>query len=302
MLKATSPSLMITGRETGWMITAGAMLNSILVATGMVTLLLGGPSAKAFPPAPHYSIYGDVRDEFGYLIPAGGATVIFSFAGKEVARYPISGASGSDFNYQIRMRLDMNRSGTTAYSSAAVSAGATYTLAVDIGGVLYYPIEVQTPPTVGNPADRRRLDLTLGADSDLDGIPDAWEQLQLYLAGKPTTDLSLVTPTGDLDGDGLNNLSEYIAGTYAADATETFYLKITGITNTQANFEFFTITSKVYELEKSSDLQTWTPVDFSAGAMTAPSAVYTATGVGVIVGSVPRTTAEAKMFYRLNVR
>ena len=271
-------------------------------AAGALGFLGSGASLIAFPPAPHYSIYGDVRDEFGYLIPPGAGTVVFYFGGKEVARYPLIGASGSSYTYQIRMRLDMLRSGTSAYSSATVSAGAVYTLAVDIGGVLYYPIEVKTPPTVGNPADRRRLDLTLGADSDLDSLPDAWEELQLYRAGLPTTNLALVTPSGDLDGDGIKNLTEYIAGTYAADSTETFYLKITRATETQSDFEFFTITSKVYQLEKSTDLQTWTPAAFTAGTSTVPASAYTATGVGIVNGSIPRDATEAKTFYRLNVR
>lgn len=280
----------------------GVRLHAFLCAAACLGgSLVIGPSAKAFPPAPHYSIYGDVRDEFGYLIQ-GGATVVFFFGGKEVARYPISEAVGLDYNYQIRMRLDMNRAGTTAYSSAAVTAGAIYTLAVDIGGVLYYPIEVNTPPTVGNPAGRQRLDLTLGADSDKDGLPDAWEELQLYLAGGSTTDLTLVTPNGDLDGDGLTNLTEYIAGTYAADATETFYLKITQATETRSEFEFFTITSKVYRLEQSVDLQTWSPIDFTVGTASSPSAAYTATGVGVMTGAVARSAGEAKTFYRLKVR
>lgn len=269
---------------------------------GSLGFLGSGASLSAFPPAPHYSIYGDVRDEFGYLIPPGVGTVVFYFGGKEISRYSLTGASGSSYTYQIRMQLDMGRIGTSAYSSAAVSAGAVYTLAVDIGGVLYYPIELKTPPTVGNPADRRRLDLTLGADSDIDGLPDAWEELQLYRAGLPTTDLARVTPSGDLDGDGIKNLVEYIAGTYAADATETFYLKITQATETRSNFEFFTITSKVYQMEKSTDLQTWTPAEFTVGASTVPSSSYTATGVGVLTGAILRDAAEAKTFYRLNVR
>ncbi len=272
------------------------------VAAGLLAFVGASSRLAAFPPAPHYSIYGDVRDEFGYLIPAGGATVVFSFGGREIARYPLTGATGADYTYQIRMRLDMNRGGTTAYTSAAVSAGAVYTLAVDIGGVLYYPIEVKTPPTVGNPAGRRRLDLTLGGDADLDGLPDAWEELQLYLAGLPTADLARVAPTGDLDGDGVNNLTEYIAGTYAADATETFYLKITQATETRSDFEFFSITSKIYQLEKSVDLQTWSPAEFTVGAATVAASAYTATGVGVVAGSIPRDAAEAKTFYRLKVR
>lgn len=275
---------------------------SRLVRASALALLFCGPSVHAFPPAPHYSIYGDVRDEFGYIIPPGAATVIFSFAGREIARYPLTGAASSEYTYQIRMRMDMNRSGTTAYTSAAVTAGAVYTLAVDLGGVLHYPIQVQTPPTVGNPAGRRRLDLTLGVDADGDGLPDAWEELQLYLAGLDTTDLAQITPTGDLDGDGVHNLAEYIAGTYAADATETFYLKITQSIDTRSDFEFFTITNKVYRLEKSTDLQTWTPADFTVGEATVASSVYTATGVGVVTAFTPRAAAEAQTFYRLQVR
>lgn len=274
----------------------------VAVAATALALFSSAPEAAAFPPAPHYSIYGDVRDEFGYIIPPGAATVIFSFGGREIARYPLTGAASSDYTYQIRMQMDMNRSGTTAYTSAAVTAGAVYTLAVDVGGVLLYPIQVQTPPTVGNPADRRRLDLTLGVDTDKDGLPDAWEELQLYLAGLATTDLALITPNGDLDGDGISNLTEYIAGTYAADATETFYLKITQVIDSRSNFEFFTITNKVYRLEKSTDLQTWTPADFTVGAATVASPVYTANGVGVVTAFTPRDAAEAKTFYRLQVR
>ncbi len=275
---------------------------SRLVLASALVLLFCGPSVHAFPPAPHYSIYGDVRDEFGYIIPPGAATVIFSFDGREIARYPLTGAASTDYTYQIRMRLDMNRSGTTAYNSAAVTAGAVYTLAVDLGGVLHYPIQVQTPPTVGNPAARRRLDLTLGVDADGDGLPDAWEELQLYLAGLDTTDLAQITPTGDLDGDGVRNLTEYIAGTYAADATETFYLKITQSIDTRSDFEFFAITNKVYRLEKSTDLRTWTPADFTVGEATVASSVYTATGVGVVTAFTPRDAAEAQTLYRLQVR
>lgn len=268
----------------------------------VLSVLMAMGIADAFPPAPHYSIYGDVRDEFGYLIQPGTASVVFYFGGKEVERYPLTGATSSNYTYQIRMRLDMNRIGTSAYSSATVSTGAVYTLAVDIGGVLYYPIEVNTPPTVGSPAGRRRLDLTLGSDTDQDGLPDAWEENQLYNTGLPTTDLWRVTPTGDLDGDGINNLTEYIAGTYASDATETFYLKITQATAARSDFEFFTITSKVYKLEKSTDLKSWTSAEFTVGTASTPTSAYTATGVGTVKGFIPHAADETQTFYRLNVR
>ena len=259
------------------------------------------PFAQAFPPAPYYTVFGDVRDEFGNLIAAGGGTIIFSVGTREVARYPITGVTGADYNYQIRMRIDMSRLGTASYSSLAVNTGATYTLAVDVGGIAYLPLEMSTPPSVGNAADRRRINLTLDTDSDHDGLPDAWEQMQLYMAGLDLSDLAAITPSGDLDGDGQSNFSEYIAGTYASDASETFYLKITSATATDAQVEFFTITGKVYTMEQSTDLQTWSAVNFSVGGAAA-SAAHTAATVGPVAASVAKAAGDTKVFYRLKVR
>jgi len=276
----------------------GLSSGRFLVALGLGALI---PAAHAFPPAPYYTIFGDVRDEFGNLVAAGGGAVVLSVNAREIARYPIAGVSGQDYNYQIRMRMDMSRLGTASYSSLALNTGATYTLAVDIGGVIYLPIEMSTPPSVGNAADRRRVNLTLGADSDHDGLPDAWEQMQLYMAGRGLDDLAAISPAADFDGDGLSNYQEYIAGTYAADATETFFLRVKSASATSVSVEFFTITGKIYSMERSSDLKVWSPVDFSVGAAAA-AASHTAGGVGVTEASISKTAADTQVFYRLKVR
>lgn len=263
---------------------------------------LGAPStAHAFPPAPYYTVFGDVRDEFGNLLAAGGGSVVFSVSDRIIASIPITGVTGADYNYQLRMRMDMSRLGTASYSSLVVNTGATYTLAVDVGGVRYLPLEMNTPPSVGNAADRRRINLTLGTDSDNDGLPDAWEQMQLYMAGLDLANLGAITPGGDLDGDGVGNFQEYIAGTYAADPTETFYLKIKSASYSASVVEFFTITGKTYTVEQSSDLKAWSQVSFAVGAA-APASAHVAGGVGPVEASVTKSATDTRVFYRLKVR
>jgi len=268
----------------------------------LALLLTLTPGSTAFPPAPYYTIYGDVRDELGKVIPAGGATIIFSYQSKEIARYPLTNVVGSNYSYQIRMRTDMNSAGTTVYNSLAVTPGVEFTLKVDVGGVSYLPIEfVAKLPKVGSAADRVRLDLTIGADTDKDGLPDAWERALLFRLGYPIADLWRITPDGILEADGLTNLQKYIAGTYSADTSQSFYLKIKEATATDVGVEFFTLTNKIYSLDKSTDLATWTPVDFTIGSSSA-TGMYTATGVGVVAARIPWVEGEEKAFYRLKVR
>ena len=258
-------------------------------------------SLWAFPPAPYYTIFGDVRDEFGSLVPSG-ATVVFYYQSKELARYPITAVAGQDYNYQIRMRLDMNSAGTAVYNSIAVQSGLPYALKVDIGGVTYLPIEISAKaPTVGAAAGRKRLDLTLGVDTDLDGLPDAWEKTLLQRLGLPLNELLRITPDGVLEADGLSNLQKYISGTYSGDTAQSFYLKIKDVTDAAVGVEFYTLTNKVYSIEKSGDLATWTPVSFTVGLGGAVS-VYTATGAEVVGARIPWVSGEEKAFYRLKVR
>ena len=144
--------------------------------------------------------------------------------------------------------------------------GSAFTLGIVLHDVTYYPLEMSTPRTVGRPGQRVRLDLTLGVDSDGDGIPDAWEQSQLYaggiLPGPEGWDLSQLDRDGDFDGDGLSNWHEYIAGTFAADATDYLALQIIAASAEHAQLRFFGIHGKTYSLESSTDLQTWTAATF----------------------------------------
>ena len=260
----------------------------------------------AFPPAPNYTLYGIVRDQLGQTISAASAELILLKDGVEIGRTPINSGLQVDQNYELKIRIDQDRGGTTLYTENAIVAQGQFSLVVTIDGSLYYPIEVSGNLTAGSGGERVRLDLNLGEDSDNDGLADVWEQWQLYQAGyfpdaNGIWDLSLIDANGDFDKDGHSNLFEYIAGTFAGDATERFELTIKEKLETSVRFEFYGITGKVYTVESSPDMKTWTREPFAAAALAAENTSYQASDVGTVSAFVTPDSSIQK-FYRLSVR
>lgn len=273
----------------------------------LALLLLLGVSAYAFPPAPYYTLYGMVRDQVGQVVTAQDAVIILLKGGEEVGRTPITHGVQLDQNYELNIRLDQNRTGTTLYTTKAVLAQGAFSIVVQMDGALFYPIEVQGNLTAGKGGERVKLDLNLGEDLDHDGLPDIWEQWQLYQAGRfPGDDgnweINLIDKNGDFDGDGQSNWAEYLAGTFAGDATEKFDLKIKEKLATDVRFEFFGITGKTYTIERTADFVTWTRVPFSVGAPGAGSETHTAPDVGIRSAYAKPVVGAGKEFYRLTVR
>ena len=277
-----------------------------LIALIAFGLSVCGPVLRAFPPAPSYTIYGIVRDQVGATLTAQGADLILVRDNVEIARTRILSAVQGDLNYEFPISIDAARAGSTRiYAHKAVSAQGVYSLYVEMNGERFYPIEVAGTLRTGHGGERVRLDLNLGTDANRDGLPDAWQEWQLYQAGRrpgtPGWDINLITKTGDFDGDGISNYDEYVAGTFAGDATERFELRITGKTETRVNFEFFGITGKAYTIEESADLLTWktVPLATTTGGTAAP--FYQAVAVGRVPAEVAASPGASR-FYRLTAR
>ena len=275
------------------------------IAWGFALLYFAIPLAKAFPPAPYYTLYGMVRDQVGQTLNAEGAVLVLLKDGAEIGRTPITNLR-LDESYELNIRIDANRGGTTIYSEKALSAEGQFSLVVEMNGSLFYPIEVAGTLTAGKGGERVRLDLNLGADLDGDGLPDVWEQWQLYQAGhypdgNGEWPVHLIDRNGDLDGDGLSNYQEYLAGTFAGDATEKFDLAIKEKTDSGVRFEFYAITGKTYTIERSSDMETWTRVPFAVGVPSPGESSFSATDVGILSAFAAPASSD-KEFYRLTVR
>ena len=273
----------------------------VLVAFSSVSLL-------AFPPAPHYTLYGMVRDQVGQSITAEGATLILLKDGQEISRTSIDSSRRLDQNYELTVSMDHARAGTTAYKTGVLTTQSQFSLVVEMDGAKFYPIEVNGDLTAGKGGERVRLDLNLGEDSDGDGLPDVWEQWQLYLGGyfpdeNGNWPIHLIDRNGDLDGDGSSNWREYVAGTFAADSTESFTLEIKEKQPDFVRFEFFAIAGKTYTIERTTDLSTWSRVDFSIHAATAPrESLHAASEIGIVPAFITPLAGGGKEFFKLSVR
>lgn len=93
-----------------------------------------------------------------------------------------------------------------------------------------------------------------GLDTDNNGLPDAWEYH--YFGVLTGTD-----PNGDPDGDGANNLKEYMSGTDPGNSAS--LLRATGLdvesnlTEIRMTLRFDAVPSRGYLIEGSQDLAIW---------------------------------------------
>ncbi|MCI0535298.1 MAG: hypothetical protein L0Z50_08720 [Verrucomicrobiales bacterium] len=264
-------------------------------------LLCGG--ASAFPPAPHHTLYGIVRNQFGDPLESFPADVYLETPSGTQLRSSLVNGLEPGVNYRLEVPMD---SGTAAdlYKPTALRPFYQFKLKVQIGQTTYLPIEmVGSFAQIGQPGQKTRLDLTLGVDSDGDGLPDAWEQALIAIYGGT---LASINPNDDSDGDGISNLNEYLAGTYVFDPADGFSLTMIGANAGSSLFEFLAIRSRTYSIQASKDLSHWTPVGFRVVAPGVPAAVvdsYLAADVRKLRVEVPSSDqADEYQYFRVLVQ
>ncbi len=224
-----------------------------------LALALTAGTALAFPPAPHHEIYGTVRDEQGH--PLTDATVTLAGSAGDVLTGAVDPEIAPGVNYSLKVPMDAG-SLADLYQSTALRPAMPFLVRVRIDGVDYLPIEVQGGAlSIGDPGGRTRLDLTLGADSDGDGLPDRWEE-DLIARSAELDSLADVTKEGDADGDGASNYLEYLAGTYAYDHRAVFGLEVVEVEDGLARLRFLAVRGRSYQLLSGPAGESFAPIAF----------------------------------------
>jgi len=279
-----------------------SILNFVRLAACLIILLFSS-AASAFPPAPHHTLYGIVRTQFGDPVEVSPSDVYLETpAGTQLRAGLINGLEPG-VNYRLEVPMD---SGTAAdlYKPTALKPFFQFKLKVQIGQTTYVPIEMAGNfAQIGQPSLKTRIDLTLGVDSDGDGLPDAWEQSLITIFGGT---LASINPNDDTDGDGISNLDEYLAGTYAFDPSDGFRLSLAGLNAGASVMEFLAIRGRTYTIQSSPNLQQWTTVGFrvvNGGVAGAVQNNYTATDVRLLRVEVPsQIGAETNRYFRAIVQ
>ena len=262
----------------------------------LLSLLAG--TAKAFPPAPAHEIYGIVRNSNGRPLNAGEGTMILDNGSLEISRSPTDPLTLDGTNYSLNVPMD---SGIFAglYQPNALTQNTPFQIRVIINGISHVPIQMTGSIwNIGAPGGRTRIDLTLGVDSDGDGIPDEWEQL--FIDSDYTGRLlsfADVNPNDDLDSDNLTNLQEFLLGTYPLDAADGLKLEIVSVSGGMAHMQFVCVNGRTYRVTASSDLLVWNATTFAIGARTSPQvADLRADDTTILDIYVPVGTATALSF------
>jgi hypothetical protein len=271
------------------------------LAFGLLTLVL--LPVSAFPPAPYHVLYGLVRDEYGQPLSQAGAQMILETTNGVQVIGNISPNLEPGVNYRLNLPMDSGIR-PDIYKPTALWPTVPFRIRVKIGATTYLPMEmVANFANLGKPAQSTRLDLTLGEDANGDGLPDAWQRLLLAMLGPNAK----VGPNDDADGDGISNLKEYLAGTYAFDPESGFKLELVRGANGALLLQFMVISPRTYTVYSSTNVQDWAPITFKvpADGSDAPALLnYRATDIRILqVEPIPPDGLPAsRYFYKVMVQ
>ena len=204
-------------------------------------------------PQPMCVYYGQALD--GYGLPyRTNAQVLLYHGANVIASQTIAGSLTPGVNFALYVHLDDGRS-PVPYSSRALRSGDIVSIMVRDPEGLKTIMENQAVPTVGQPGDLVMINATAAEDLNRDGLPDPWEQELINWSGGALRTLADVHPGDDFDGDGMTNLQEYRAGTFAfLDYDYLFIEQYDRTPNNRLRLTFLSVPGKVYSVGYAANI------------------------------------------------
>lgn len=278
-------------------------MNTRFAVLALIGALAAAP-APAFPPAPTFTLHGVARDAFGWALKASDqATVVVKSGTLVVAEGVVNETLRAGENF--RVAIPMNTRTTDLYRPEAQTQGRLLSIEVRFPSGTLPVLSINADNrTVGEPGGLLFVDFTLGVDSDGDGIPDQWEWWQLAEMdigpGHPLWSLATFG-TGDRDGDGVSDHTEYLAGTFAFLNTDTIALKIEGFTpDGEAVLSMMQVEDKTYRVETSTNMLNWTRASVRRDLPgNEPDIHWTASDTRDVTLYSPASVGKPNLFYRL---
>ena len=208
--------------------------------------------------------YGQARD--GYGLPyRTNADVVLLRGTQEVARQRIQGSLTPGVNFALYLHLDDGRT-TNNYSARAVRSGEAVSIVVQDQAGQHTIMEKRSVPNVSQPGDLILINATASEDADNDGLPDTWERELVEWSGGALASIWDVRGGDDFDGDGMSNLEEYRAGTFAFLDYDYFFIEKSFRTaNHRVGLSFLSVPGKCYSAAYATNLTqaVWTPCPFA---------------------------------------
>jgi len=196
-----------------------------------------------------------VTDNIGPAIsPAVSLTVLVLpvIFQQPVAAQVVAGAdatlSVAIFGYPPPFTYEWRRSSTPILTNVSSRLIDFFTLTnVQVATAASYRVAIRNAATTGQGVGSALVPVSLLPDADADGIPDAWESAY----GPDTTSLSA---SADLDGDGMKNSDEYLAGTNPTNSLS--FLRVENIQSTlstdlRVQIEFNAVSNRTYTVISS---------------------------------------------------
>ena len=264
---------------------------------------------SAFPPALPHTLYGMARDEYGNPLANNAVISLTTQGGITVSTKVVPGMS-ADANYKLIIPMDAGTS-VDLYKSIALRSTVPFRIVVKIGTTQWLPIEMAGDYSLlGKPGQSTRIDLTLGEDTNGNGLPDAWERAMIAARGWHVS-LAGLNANSSPGTNRVTLMQEYVAGTYGFEDANGLNLNIVRVEAGVPLLEFMSVRGRNYSIVGSTNLKVWTPVAFS-GAITDPATGtvttetmddFQSTAVKLMqVRVVPAPGTPPPLFYKLRIR